>query len=96
MFDAAHEKNIKKTRKTITSVADTKKLCVYQNIQLRGHRDSTKNHPKVGKYCRTVVAWSQGRGKRPWKAVSECLMIYCFSSDFFCFVFAIFPGKQWY
>ena len=48
MFDAAHEKNIKKTRKTITSVVDTKKLCVYQNIQLRGHRDSTKNHPKQG------------------------------------------------
>ena len=40
-------KNIKKTRKTITPIVDTNKLC--QNIPLTDHRDSKENYPEVEK-----------------------------------------------
>ena len=49
MLDSTQKENIKKTRKTFTLIVDTKKLCVCQNIPLRGKRDSTKNHPEVRK-----------------------------------------------
>ena len=49
MLDSTHEENIMKTRKTITPIVNTKKLCVCQNIPLSDHRDSTKNHLEVGK-----------------------------------------------
>ena len=59
----------KKPRKTITPIVDTNKQCVWPNIPLSNHRDSTNNHPEVGKvayqfgkYYRTIIAWSQGRG----------------------------------
>ena len=49
MLDSAHKEDILKTRKTINSTVDTNILCVCQNIPLRGHWDSTKNYPEVGK-----------------------------------------------
>ena len=49
MFDSRHKENIKKCKKAITPIVDTLKLCGRQNIPLRGHRDSTKNHPEVEK-----------------------------------------------
>ena len=49
VFDLTHKENIKKAREAITPIADTLKLCGRQNIRLRGHKDNTKNHPKVGK-----------------------------------------------
>ena len=38
-----------KIRKTIISVVDNKRLFLCQNISLRGHKDSTKNLPQLGK-----------------------------------------------
>ena len=49
VFDSTHKENIKKAREAITPIVDTLKLCGRQNIPLRGHKDSTKNHPEVGK-----------------------------------------------
>ena len=49
VFGSTYKENIKKARKAITPIVDTLKLCGRQNIPLRGHRDSTKNHPEVGK-----------------------------------------------
>ena len=49
IFDSTHKENIKKAREAITPIVDTLKLCGRQNIPLRGHKDSTKNHPEVGK-----------------------------------------------
>ena len=69
MLDSTHKENIKKTRKTITSIVDTRKLCICQNISLRVTGTAQKYHPEVEKvvlqfmkYCRVVIAWSQGRG----------------------------------
>ena len=42
-------KKIKKARKPITSIGDTNKLSVCQNVPLRCHRSTTKNNPEVGK-----------------------------------------------
>ena len=44
---------MKKTRQTITPIVDTNKLCVCQNIPLSHNRDSTENHPQVGKVVLT-------------------------------------------
>ena len=44
--DSAHKESIK--REAITPIVHPK-LCRRQNIPLRGHRDSTENHPQVGK-----------------------------------------------
>ena len=49
VFDSTHKENIKKAREAITPIVDTLKLCGRQNNPLRGHKDSTKNDPKVGK-----------------------------------------------
>ena len=49
IFDSTHKENIRKAREAITPIVDTLKLCGRQNIPLRGHKDSTKNHPEVGK-----------------------------------------------
>ena len=49
VFDSTHKENIKKAREAITPIVDTLKLCGRQNIPFRGHKDSTKNHPEVGK-----------------------------------------------
>ena len=49
VFHSTHKENIKKAREAITPIADTLRLCRHQNIPLRGHKDSTKNHPEVGK-----------------------------------------------
>ena len=49
VFDSTHKENIRKARKAITPIVDTLKLCGHQNIPLRGHKYSTKNHPEVGK-----------------------------------------------
>ena len=49
VFHSTHKENFKKAREAITPIADTLKLCRHQNIPLRGHKDSTKNHPEVGK-----------------------------------------------
>ena len=49
VFDSTHKENIKKAREAITPIVDTLKLCGRQNIPLRGHKDSTKNYPEVGK-----------------------------------------------
>ena len=48
MFDSAHKDNIGKTRKFITSIADTVKLCEskYSIESLRGQQ---KSHSKKGK-----------------------------------------------
>ena len=42
------KKILRETREAITPVDDTVKLCT-SNIPLRGHRDSAKNGPEVGK-----------------------------------------------
>ena len=49
VFESTHKENIKKAKEAITPIADTLKLCGRQNIPLRGHKDSTKNYPEVGK-----------------------------------------------
>ena len=49
MLDLAHKERIKKAREAITLIVDTLKLCGRQNVPLRGHKDSTKNHPEVRK-----------------------------------------------
>ena len=49
VFDSTRKENIKKATEDITSIVDTLKLCGSQNIPLRGHKHSTKNHPEVGK-----------------------------------------------
>ena len=49
VFDSTHKENIKKAREAITPIVDTLKLCGRQNILLRDHKDSTENHPEVGK-----------------------------------------------
>ena len=57
MFKSTHKESIKKTREAVDTlvdtivdtIVDTLKLCGYQNIPLRGHRDSTKIQPEVGK-----------------------------------------------
>ena len=49
VFDSTHKENIKKAREAITPIVDSQKLCWPQNIPLRGHKDSTKNQPEVGK-----------------------------------------------
>ena len=49
MFDSTHKESIKKAKEAITPIVDTQKLCGRQNIPLRDHRDSTKNHQEVGK-----------------------------------------------
>ena len=42
------KKILRETREAITPVDDTVKLCT-SNIPLRGHRDSAKSGPEVGK-----------------------------------------------
>ena len=49
VFDSTHNENVKKAKEAITPIVDTLKLCERQNILLRGHRDSTRNHPEVEK-----------------------------------------------
>ena len=49
VFDSIRKENIKKAREAITSIVNTLKLCGRQNIPLRGHKDSTKNHQKLEK-----------------------------------------------
>ena len=49
IFDSTHKENIRKAREAITPIVDTLKLCWRQNISLRSHKDSTKNHPEIGK-----------------------------------------------
>ena len=49
MFDSIYKENIKKTWKTITPIVDNKNLRVFQNIPLRGRKESAKNHTEVGK-----------------------------------------------
>ena len=73
MFDSRHKENIKKCKKAITPIVDTLKLCGCQNIPLRGHRDSTKNHPEVeksgltnsGNYVELLMYWVRGGDKTP-------------------------------
>ena len=45
MLASTRKENITNTRKIVTLIVDTKKLCVCQNFPLRGHRDSTLNRP---------------------------------------------------
>ena len=49
VFDSKYKENIKKARQAIAPIVDTLKLCGRHFIKLRGHKDSTKNHPEVGK-----------------------------------------------
>ena len=49
VFDSKHKESIKNAREAITPIVDTVKLCGRQDIPSRGHRDSTENHPEVGK-----------------------------------------------
>ena len=42
MFDSTHKENIKKNRKAITPIVYTKKLCICQDILLRGHGTEPK------------------------------------------------------
>ena len=53
LFDSTQEENIKKAKEAITPIVDSLKLCERHNIPLRGHKDSTKNYPEVGKSCLT-------------------------------------------
>ena len=74
MLDSTHEENIMKTRKTITPIVNTKKLCVCQNIPLSDHRDSTKNHPEVGK-----VVWVESEVESNFISNSPSGSSYCLS-----------------
>ena len=73
MLDSTHLENVKKTRKIVTPIIDTNKLCVCQNIPLSDHRDSTKRQPEVGKValpiqeilqnCYSMESREEGRDK---------------------------------
>ena len=49
MVDSKYKANVKNSREAIAPLIDTVKLCGWQNIPLRCHRDNRKNQPELEK-----------------------------------------------
>ena len=101
MFDSTHKENIKKKhRKTITPIVYTKKLCICQDILLRGHRDRTKNHPEVRKMIlliqeilKNYYCVNSREGTKTLETSFRMPHDILLQLIFVCFDFLIFQGK---